>query len=73
MESGQPPLVVLALVRVVGLDVADVVAGELVDGGLDLLDAAVDAHAGSGEVAVGAGPVPVALDEGEKVKSAGKT
>ncbi len=61
VEAGQAALVVLALVRVVGLDVADVVAGEAVDGLLDLGQAALLPHLERGEVGVGAGAVPVAL------------
>ena len=41
MEAGQPPLVVLALVGVVGLDVPLVVLAQPVDGGLDLGHAAL--------------------------------
>jgi len=61
VEAGETTLVVLALVGVVGLDVANVVAGQLVDGGLDVFQTAVLTHLQRGEVGVSAGAVPVTL------------
>ena len=51
----------LALVGIVGLDVPDVMLGEVVDGGLDGLHAAWLPHGLGGEVGVGPGSVPVSL------------
>ena len=45
----------LALVGIVGLDVPDVMLGEVVDGGLDGLHAAWLPHGLGGEVGVGPG------------------
>merc|ERR1719422_657283 len=61
MKSGQTPLVVLALVGVVSLDVPDVMLGESVNGRLDGLHASWLPHGLSGEVGVSSSPVPVAL------------
>ena len=61
MEAGQTSLVVLALVGIVGLDVADVVAGQLVDGLLDLQQSSGLSHLQRGKVGVGPGSIPVAL------------
>ena len=47
--------------RIVSLDVSDVMSGELVDGLLDLGEAAFLAHGQGGEVGVGAGAVPISL------------
>ena len=59
--AGKPALVVLALARVVRLDVLLVPLAQLLDRLLDLLDAIVGAHRLGREVAVGARAVPVAL------------
>ena len=47
--------------RIVGLDVPDVVPGELVNGLLDLNQAVGLTHGQRGEVGVSSGAVPVAL------------
>ena len=62
VQAGQAALVVVALMGVVGLDVADVVAGEAVDGLLDLGEAPVLPHLGGGEVGVAARTIPVTLN-----------
>lgn len=49
-------------VWVIGLDVPDVVPGELVNGPLDFREAALVAHLLSREVCVCARPVPIALN-----------
>merc|ERR1712165_512098 len=49
-----------SLVGIVGLDVPHVVAGQLVNSGLNCLDASLDPHGFGGEVCVGASSVPVA-------------
>ena len=49
--------------RIVSLDVSDVMSGELVDGLLDLGEAAFLAHGQGGEVGVGTGAVPISLFE----------
>ena len=49
----------LALVGIIGLDVPDVMLGEVVDGGLDGLHAPRDPHVRSGEVCVSPRPIPV--------------
>merc|ERR1719486_1432503 len=59
VQPSQTPLVVLALIGIVGLDVPDVMLGEVVDGGLDGLHAAWLPHGLGGEVGVGPGTVPV--------------
>merc|ERR1719174_3024163 len=60
VSSGQPSLIVFALVRIVGRDGPHVVAGQLVNSGLNCLDASLDPHGFGGEVCVGASSVPVA-------------
>ena len=57
----------LALIGVVGLDVPDVVPGELVDGLLDLGQAALLAHPLRREVGVRSRPAPLALQNTRKV------
>uniref|UniRef100_A0A182IN69 Uncharacterized protein n=1 Tax=Anopheles atroparvus TaxID=41427 RepID=A0A182IN69_ANOAO len=59
--ADQPTLVVLSTARIVRLDVLVMLGRELLDGSLDRLDAALGTHRFGGEVAVAAGPVPVAL------------
>merc|ERR1719278_2028825 len=59
VSSGQPTLVVLALVGVVGLDVSHMVPGKLVNGCLNGLDAPLDPHGLCGEVGVSSSSVPV--------------
>jgi hypothetical protein len=49
------------LMRIVSLDVSDVMSGELVDGLLDLGEASLLAHGQGREVSVGAGAVPISL------------
>merc|ERR1719150_3634922 len=61
VQTSQSPLVVLAIVGVVGHDVSLVVPGEAVYGLLDHLHPARLPHALSGEVAVSPGSVPVSL------------
>merc|ERR1712045_830944 len=53
VQPSQTPLIVLALVGIVGLDVPDVMLGEVVDGGFDGLHAAWLPHGLGGEVGVG--------------------
>ena len=57
---------------VVGLDVPDVVPGELVDGLLDLGQAALLAHPLRGEVGVRTRPAPLALQNIIKVTLEGQ-
>merc|ERR1719150_901937 len=61
VQTSQSPLVVLAIVGVVGHDVSLVEPGEAVYGLLDHLHPTRLPHALSGEVAVGPGSVPVSL------------
>lgn len=58
VESCQSALVVLALVRVVGLDVPLVSQTHSLDGPIDLLDSILSSHTLGGEVGVGACAVP---------------
>ena len=60
MHTCEPPLIVLALVGVIGLDMPRMILAQPVDGRLDHGHAARLPHRLSGEIAVGPGAVPVA-------------
>lgn len=61
METGKTTLVVLALVGVIGLDVTNVMAGQLVNGCLNLNQTIIFTHFQCRKVGVSASSVPITL------------